>query len=532
VAYKYERETVLTQTSAMFNQSVVDVSITQSGLRVTSDSSQLFDGIKAYALRCVDGKLLTPINADEIIAATDLDDMSTMGGSVKTGDIDTIPTSYFTYQTGANILEKEFVHQDNQIDTYITKLKGKLNETDLATADTRVKYDAFVKKYNTHVRLLTSHYGFHTIPSTPTEHSGYHLHAENSQIPFRGKTNCFGFTYTHSIPDEPNEDLRVVTHPIKTPHGTYWSPSGEATFNLVYAHDGTFLPFPGMLKSINYTDSDNVRVEFFNYDIPRLHTAYDKLAEIHKALSRIYLRSKFADTNLNAEKILNYTFIQNCAEWSTIEEHKTLAEVQSWVSSQHVKNGTSHGIARKWQYFFMIAGIIPENIPAGGGLTTTMGPINHGDGDYTYILESFSVTDADGGEICLNGELVVMPSTIYTELDELDITEYAEYVADMQYSAEEKNMMNDPDVWPQDRGPINHDELRTRIGQGFQRLAQKQQQNQQVHDIGYTEDDDSGGWSLPSWRGEFFRITWQSEGEHPLDGRLIEFGIGPVDIID
>jgi hypothetical protein len=466
MAYKYERSTVATSSSTDANPTI-SIGFTQTHMRVGTRTSATFNQTKPHALRVVN----QAVNPQSTIT-TEMT-TSTYGGSPTIGDISKLPILYFKYDNGADILTKELANQDTMIDSYINKLK------DRTTLDSYDLILEFLKKQ-----------GFRSIPSIPDNLSSYQYHDSSSGLPFNGTTgfNLNGDTYT-------------------IPHGTYWQSSG-ANRDLVYSHDKLFIGPADMVKSISYDGEGKPSLEKFGKDVNILKSAIDSLNARFKALSKIYLRSKFANPLIHSS--LDDSFIESCAEYSDIKDYVTLETIKSWVNAKHGTSGSSHGSSMRFQYFFKIETtqatqeLFPNQASMG-----EVGNLSEPSEAFTGILESFEITD-DDSPICLPGSDINVSDGDYGDENEHTIDEYAESVVDSQLSSAANNETVYKDAYPHD--PSAKGDAGNRTGTGWQRIFESENGGS----VSYDTDDstDSGSWNLPNfpismnpeWTG------WSNEG--------------------
>lgn len=460
MAYKYERSTVATSSSTDANPTV-SIGFTQTHMRVGTRTSAIFNQTnKPHALRVVN-QAVTPHSTITTEMTT-----STYGGSPTIGDISKLPILYFKYDNGADILTKELANQDTMIDSYINKLK------DRTTLDSYDLILEFLKKQ-----------GFRSIPSIPDNLSNYQYHDSSSGLPFNGTTgfNLNGETYT-------------------IPHGTYWQSSG-ANRDLVYSHDKLFIAPADMVKSISYDGEGKPSLEKFGKDVNILKSAIDSLNARFKALSRIYLRSKFANPLIHSS--LNDSFIQSCAEYSGIEDYVTLETIKSWVNAKHGTSGSSHGSSMRFQYFFKIETTQATQFPTEESVGE-VGSLSEPTGTFTRILESFEITDGSGSAVCLPGSDVNISDGDYGDENEHTIDEYVEGVVDSQLSSAANNETVYKDDYPND--PTAKGDAENRTGTGWQRIFESENSGSVSYDI--DDSTDSGSWNLPN-----FPISWDPSWE-------------------
>ena len=448
MAYKYERSTVVTSSSTDANPTV-SIGFTQTHMRVGTRTSAIFNQTnKPYALRVVN----QAVNPQSTIT-TEMT-TSTYGGSPTIGEISKLPILYFKYDNGADILTKELANQDTMIDSYMNKLK------DRTTLDSYDLILEFLKKQ-----------GFRSIPSIPDNLSSYQYH------------------------DSGTTQFIIGDTPYSMPYGTYWtSISGGEKGDLVYSHDKLFIAPVGMVKSISYDDNDNPSsIEIFAKDVNILKSAIDSLNARFKALSRIYLRSKFANPLIHSS--LDDSFIESCAEYSDIKDYVTLETIKSWVNAKHVTGGSSHGSSMRFQYFFKIetTQVTQELFPNEASMGE-VGNLSEPSEAFTRILESFEITDS-GSPICLPGSDINVSDGDYGDENEHTIDEYAESVVDSQLSSAANNETVYKDAYPHD--PTAKGDAENRTGTGWQRIFESENSGS----VSYDTDDstDSGSWNLPDF---------------------------------
>ena len=487
MAYTYNPTIVIEEGSA--SPSSHDITILPSGIRIMSDVEHDFNGLLPYAYRVVNG--VSGIEND--LTNASYPDMSVMGGSVKIGTIQEheFPFCYFKYIGGKDILTRELEKQKDATDEKWQIWKNKVP----ARAFTEPTPEE-IENYDTVVRILTDGYFFNEIPTAPSDTTGYVYHDATSTKPWSGR-----------------RFLHLTCGSFYIPYETYWESIKEHPWDkieMVYRHDSRFIPSSGMLRTL---DLKNKKFTKFGYDWVRLHDACDAVAVIENAFKAMYLKSKFA--NKAEDAVLNITFIQKqTEEYAILSPHFSDQFIQSWISAEHERESTSHGIARKHQYWFVVSGVVPSVVPE-DGLTQSMGYAMPTGDDWTTIFESFVVTDADGGEVCFNGKEVVVPDSLLNPDGDPTITpsEYTELVSEVTFSEAKRNAVDkSKDRYPHDPTSMDAFEARANDQIVYQRHADLKAQ--QYRDAGYTkqDDDESGGFRIvpDSWNeaGDWFTNEW------------------------
>ena len=239
-----------------------------------------------------------------------------------------------------------------------------------------------------------------------------------------------------------------------------------------------------------------------------------------KALSAIYIRSKFAD--LLIDPTLDDDFIRNCPEYTEISSVFPLDKIIGWVAAKHTSGGSEHGSSMRYQYFFKTETTKPtqDTFPneasflALSSISPASLNLNTPEtGDSTRILESFTLENENGSQFCLSSNRFVATEDGYGGSENIyTLQEYAESVVDEQIASASRNDTIFRDAYPND--PSNKDDINERTGGGYQRLFEQPKHHEKAwYDVD-DKDDESGGWDLPNWPISVDPqwTGWQNEG--------------------